>query len=154
MQSDLVRIFSNLISSQQLPLQLQRRPAPPPNRKEKNPRACLTGPRHPRSLLASPACSMGQPLAHTPQAPSCQPQIVFSSTARYNLARAASSEQSLSQAGRCGEEGGGKGHIAPAARRGKRHAPAVRQNSLQDVQKHQVAKDQHRGQEGARRTVH
>lgn len=72
MLSDLVRIFSNLISSQQLPLQLQRRPAPwltprcTLNRKEKNPQAYLTGPRHLRSCLASPLCPMGQRPAYVP----------------------------------------------------------------------------------------
>lgn len=65
MLSDLVRIFSNLISSQKLPLQLQRRPAPrltpccTLNRKEKNPQAQTPGPRHLRSCLTSPPLPHG-----------------------------------------------------------------------------------------------
>lgn len=73
MQSDLVRIFRNLISSQQLPLQLQRRPGPwltpcCTSKWEQNPRACLTGPRHLWRPMTSSPCPTGWPLAHKPGA--------------------------------------------------------------------------------------
>lgn len=70
MQSDLVRIFRNIISSKQLPLQLQRRPGPrltpcctfKQHQKEQNPWACLSGRRRLRSPMESSPCPTGWPL--------------------------------------------------------------------------------------------
>lgn len=64
MQSDLVQIFRNVISSKQLPLQLQRRPGPwltpcytfKQHQKEQNPWARLSGP------VDSSPCPTGRPL--------------------------------------------------------------------------------------------